>query len=134
MISYYFVLRAARNSPWKISQKFNFLNLRLEVFFWKEIWSWVNFFKVFYLGVKKDQPIGIRGCSQILSAKNGGVQTPPPPLAAKNLKLAYSPPSFVRKILKWAKPPFPPCQKSYFVALQVIKKNPPFEKKFTILK
>ena len=50
----------------------------------------------------------VRDCSPMMSAKNGGIWSPPPPLVSQNQQLAN--------------PPSPPCQKkSYFVALQFIK-------------
>ena len=50
----------------------------------------------------------------------GGVQTPPPPLSAKNQKLAYTPSPPCQKNQKPTDPPSPPCQKSYFVTLKII--------------
>ena len=47
----------------------------------------------------------IRGCSHMTSAKNGGLQTPPPPLVSQSQKLAYPPSPLVRKNLKLADSP-----------------------------
>ena len=49
----------------------------------------------------------MRGCSHIMSAKNGGSRPPLTPLSAKNLKLVYPPPPLVRKIRKWLTPAHP---------------------------
>ena len=48
----------------------------------------------------------LRGCSHIMSVKNGG-QDPPSPLVCQKTEICS--------------PLSPPCQKSYFVALQLIK-------------
>ena len=68
--------------------------------FWIKLWMLVAHQNKLY--------IYIRGGLNIILAKNGGVQIPPPPLSAKNQKLAYPPlPPLVRKTQKLANPPSP---------------------------
>ena len=43
------------------------------------------------LNVERHYQKTIRGCSHMTSAKNGRVQTPPPPLVSQSQKLAYPP-------------------------------------------
>ena len=60
----------------------------------------------------------VRGCSHIMSAKNWG----PRPLVSTKSEIGLPPPPVVRRNWKLGNPPPSlPCQKSYFVALQLIK-------------
>ena len=53
----------------------------------------------------------------MMSAKNGGLQTLPPPLISQNQKLAYPPSPLSEKNQKMASRPYPPRQKLHLVAL-----------------
>ena len=64
----------------------------------------------------------LSGCLHIMSAKNGGVQTPPLPLLSKKSKIYLTPlpPCQKKSEFYQTPPPPPPCQKSYFDTLQLI--------------
>ena len=52
--------------------------------------------------------IYIRGCSQIMSAKNGGVQTPPPPFVSHCLHFQNPPSPLCQPLSAFPQPPLPP--------------------------
>ena len=61
--------------------------------------------------------VTIRGCSHVMSAKNVGDPSSPPPLVSQKPEIGLPPFPLVRKNQKSGNPPFPPFQKSYFVTL-----------------
>ena len=77
----------------------------------------------------------IRGCSHIMSAKIGGVQTPPSPACQPKIRNWLTPPPpLVRKNQKSANPPFPPLSEIIFCCTPIIKLNTPSRKKVLIWK
>ena len=66
------------------------------------------------LGCLARYSVDTRGCSHMRSAKNGGVQTPSPPLVSQSQKLAYPPTPLVRKKSETGLPPLPPLSEIRF--------------------
>ena len=66
--------------------------------------------------------IRLRGFSHMTSAKNGGVQTPLPPLSAKVRNWPYPPPSLVRKNQKPAYTPSPLAEIRFWSMISFLKK------------
>ena len=61
--------------------------------------------------------MALRGCSHMMSAKNGGVQTPPPPLPPLSAKVRNWPtphPPLVRKKSEISLPSLPPLSEIKF--------------------
>ena len=62
----------------------------------------------------------LRGCSHIMSAKNGGSRPPPSPPCQPKIRIWLTPLSpLSEKIRNWLTPPTP-CLNSYFDALKLI--------------
>ena len=115
---------------WKLRKRFFFENKQHNLVFlfqmyWKLDFSLYTALKICLL---------LMGCSDIMSAKNGGLLTPLPPLSAlsaKNQKLTYPPLS--EKIWSWLTLP-PPLVRNHIWHTPINLVKPIFKEKFKISK